>query len=400
MGFELNKAQKMVVKEAVKWYNSSTAGNLFQFTGEAGTGKSVVLRSIVDELGLRPEEVAPMAYIGAAAIVMRKKGFPNARTIHSWIYDFKLVNETDKEGNIIYDDYFGKPKMRYSSTARSLDGIKLIIVDEAGTVPYRLAEEINSRNIKVIAAGDLNQLPPPFSKPYYLTSGTIYRLDEVMRQAEESPIIFLAHRAIKGKPIECGNYGHNTFVINRNELTKEMLVNSEIVLCGYNNTREKFIKYYRQLKGIDPEDKLPIYGEPLICRKNHWSKEVDGISLANGLIGEVINCPDASGASRNAFSIDFLPRMSNKSFNGLKVDLEYFTASIEKKKTMNSMYSNGELFEFAYSITTHISQGSQFKNGVYVEEAFPMNVQRNLNYTGITRFSDSMIYIKRNKKIY
>lgn len=399
MGIVLNKAQKLVVKEAVKWYNYSSE-NLFQFTGEAGTGKSVVLRSIVDELGLEQEQVAPMAYIGAAAIVMRKKGFPNARTIHSWIYDFKLTTETDSNGNIVYDDYFDRPKMKYSSTNRSLDGIKLIIVDEAGTVPYSLAKEINSRNIKVIATGDLNQLPPPFSKPFYLTSGKIYRLNEVMRQAEESPIIFLAHRAINGKPIELGVYGKNTFVINDDELTKPMLDNSEIVLCGYNNTRDKFNKYYRNMKGIDEEDKLPIYGEPLICRKNHWSREVDGISLANGLIGDVVNSPDASRASRNSFTIDFLPRMSKKSFNNLKVDLEYFVASNEKKKTMNSMYSNGERFEFAYAITTHISQGSQFKNGIYVEESFPMNVQRNLNYTGITRFSDSMIYIKRSKKIY
>ena len=67
---------------------------------------------------------------------------------------------------------------------------------------------------------------------------------------------------------------------------------------------------------------------------------------------------------------------------------------------MNSMYGSGERFEFAYSITTHISQGSQFNNGIYVEEAFPMKVQRQLNYTGITRFSDSMIYVKRSKKYY
>lgn len=398
MGIELNKAQKHVVKEAVKWYNHSDSG-LFQFTGEAGTGKSVVLRSIVDELGLAQEEVAPMAYIGAAAIVMRRKGFPNAKTIHSWIYNFSKYPEKDENGNVVYDEYYNRPKMKFMMRPKYLRGIKLIIIDEAGTVPAKLAREIESRRIKVIATGDLNQLPPPFSSPYFLTSGTMYRLDEVMRQAEESPIIFLAHRAIQGKNLELGTYG-NTMVINKDDLTEDMLKNAEIVLAGYNNTRDRLNRYYREMKGIDPSDILPKYGEPLICRKNHWAKEVDGISLANGLIGDVLSHPDVSGVRKGTFSVDFLPRMGNKSFLDLKVDLDYFKASTEQKKSMNSMYGSGERFEFAYSITTHISQGSQFNNGIYVEEAFPMKVQRQLNYTGITRFSDSMIYVKRSKKYY
>lgn len=398
MGIELNKAQKHVVKEAVKWYNHSDSG-LFQFTGEAGTGKSVVLRSIVDELGLAQEEVAPMAYIGAAAIVMRRKGFPNAKTIHSWIYNFSKYPEKDENGNVVYDEYYNRPKMKFMMRPKYLRGIKLIIIDEAGTVPAKLAREIESRRIKVIATGDLNQLPPPFSSPYFLTSGTMYRLDEVMRQAEESPIIFLAHRAIQGKNLELGTYG-NTMVINKDDLTEDMLKNAEIVLAGYNNTRDRLNRYYREMKGIDPSDILPKYGEPLICRKNHWAKEVDGISLANGLIGDVLSHPDVSGVRKGTFSVDFLPRMGNKAFLDLKVDLDYFKASTEQKKSMNSMYGSGERFEFAYSITTHISQGSQFNNGMYVEEAFPMKVQRQLNYTGITRFSDSMIYVKRSKKYY
>lgn len=398
MGIELNKAQKHVVKEAVKWYNHSDS-RLFQFTGEAGTGKSVVLRSIVDELGLAQEEVAPMAYIGAAAIVMRRKGFPNAKTIHSWIYNFSKYPEKDENGNVVYDEYYNRPKMKFMMRPKYLRGIKLIIIDEAGTVPAKLAREIESRRIKVIATGDLNQLPPPFSSPYFLTSGTMYRLDEVMRQAEESPIIFLAHRAIQGKNLELGTYG-NTMVINKDDLTEDMLKNAEIVLAGYNNTRDRLNRYYREMKGIDPSDILPKYGEPLICRKNHWAKEVDGISLANGLIGDVLSHPDVSGVRKGTFSVDFLPRMGNKAFLDLKVDLDYFKASTEQKKSMNSMYGSGERFEFAYSITTHISQGSQFNNGIYVEEAFPLKVQRQLNYTGITRFSDSMIYVKRSKKYY
>ena len=55
-----------------------------------GTGKSVVLNEIqcrlISQGIIQPSEVLAMAYTGQAAIVMRTKGFPNARSIHSSIY--------------------------------------------------------------------------------------------------------------------------------------------------------------------------------------------------------------------------------------------------------------------------------------------------------------------------
>ena len=58
-----------------------------QISGKAGTGKSVVAREIQRRSGIHWERFAPMAYIGQAAIIMRLKGFPNAKTCHSWLYD-------------------------------------------------------------------------------------------------------------------------------------------------------------------------------------------------------------------------------------------------------------------------------------------------------------------------
>ena len=44
---------------------------------------------------------------------------------------------------------------------------KLICIDEAGCVPHSLKAEIESRGLKVLACGDLNQLPPVKDKPAY-----------------------------------------------------------------------------------------------------------------------------------------------------------------------------------------------------------------------------------------
>ena len=76
-------------------------------------------------------------------------------------------------------------------------------------------------------------------------------------------------------------------------------------------------------------------------------------------------------------------------------------ASTEERKILkNAKYSIGEKMEYAYAITTHMSQGGQFNNGIYVEEHLGRNLQRALNYTGITRFKNSLIYVIPEPKYY
>ena len=72
----------------------------------------------------------------------------------------------------------------------SLPGIDLIIVDEAGMVPLEMRKVIDSMGIPVIAAGDIDQLPPVVGKAGYLTDPSrIHKLTEIMRQATDNTII-------------------------------------------------------------------------------------------------------------------------------------------------------------------------------------------------------------------
>ena len=93
----LNDQQEKIVKKAVDWfYNSSEQA--FQYSGSAGTGKSVVMNAIIQALGLDITEVAPMSFIGAAVIVMRRKGLINAKTVHSWLYELKWEDSNEMDG--------------------------------------------------------------------------------------------------------------------------------------------------------------------------------------------------------------------------------------------------------------------------------------------------------------
>lgn len=398
MGIILNKEQRYIVDEAVKFYKHSSE-QVFQFAGYAGTGKSVVLNAIFYELGIPLHRVAPMSYIGQASVVMRLKGLTNAKTIHSWLFRPVETFKLDEYGNVIKDSYFNRPKTELTFEPKPLENIDIVAIDEAGSVPYELKHEIESRNKKIIATGDLGQLPPVYGKPAYLYDGKVHNLTKIMRQAESSSLLYLADRSRKGLPIHEGYYG-DVLVINEDDLTDEMIAGSDIVLVGKNATRDIINrKVRRDILNIKTD--LPSYGERVVCRKNNWNVEVDGINLANGLIGTVINMPGVHGFDGKTYKIDFQPSFMNTYFKELSCDYNYLIADHKQKQLMkNNRYNQGEKFEFAYAITTHMSQGAQFNNGIYIEEYLGKDIQNNLNYTGITRFSQSMIYVKKKRRFY
>ena len=383
----LTDEQEQLVQKAVDFYYNSSE-QVFQYSGKAGTGKSVVMMAIIERLGLMMEEVAPMSYIGAAAIVMRTKGLINAKTIHSWLFEPKIVFDYEN-----MDAYVNRPRKKLVFVPKPLIGKKLICIDEAGSVPYKLKEEIESRGIKIIACGDLNQLPPVADNPAYLYSGKVHILNQIMRQAENSGIVYLANRILEHKPIERGLYG-NAIVIDHDEINDVMLAKCDAVICGKNATRDRFNRHMRKINNIDPYFNIPKFGEKLICRKNNWQVSSNGINLANGLTGMVVNSPSVYGFDGKTFTIDFAPTMFQSVFKDLKCNYNYFRAAYQDREHIkNTYYEIGEMFELGYAITTHISQGSQFVNGLYVSEYMHKDINTNLDYTGITRFSNTCVYV-------
>lgn len=391
---ELTQEQAKLVEEAKDWYYNSSE-QVFQYSGAAGTGKSVVMNAIINALGLKIYEVAPMSFIGSAAIVMRMKGLTNAKTIHSWLY--QLVWKTDPSQ---IDTYLNKPKKIKSFEPKPLPPeIKLICIDEAGCVPFSIKKELESRGVKILACGDLNQLPPVGDNPAYLYTGKMHYLTEIMRQKKDSAIIYLAHEILKGHTLQEGLYG-SVWVMDYCNINDSILANSDVIICGKNDTRDIFNRRIREdIKRI--RSTLPVYGDKIVCRKNNWQLDAGGINLANGLVGTVVNCPDISTYDQRdkTFLLDFLPDLSNVPFNNVECDYQYLVADNHTRKQIkDSPYYKGEKFEYAYSITTHISQGSQYDKGCYIEEYLNPRINRNLNYTGITRFSRTCFYFTNNRR--
>ncbi len=401
MAIQLTNSQQRIVDAAVNWYYNSSE-QIFQFAGNPGTGKSVVMNAIIQAIGLPIDAVAPMAYVGAAAINMRLKGLQTAKTIHSWIYENVETPVRDVNGNIVINKYFNRPEVKYKRILKELPEIKLLAIDEGGTVPFNMKKDLLKLGKKILVAGDLDQLPPVADVPAFLSEGYVHVLTEIMRQAKNSAIIYLCQRAKNGLPIHTGVYGNEVIVVEEKDfkpIAPFILPKAGVILCGKNETRERYTNYIRY-DLLGKKGKLPDCGEKLICRINDWNMEAGGINLTNGLTGRVLNQPDVSSFDGKCFRIDFLPDLSPVPFKSVPVDYEFFTTDFRKRKDMKTFnYCNGEGFEYGYVETVHVAQGSQWPTGVYLEEYLPSNMNQ-LNYTALSRFSSKCIYVKKDRKYY
>jgi ATP-dependent exoDNAse (exonuclease V) alpha subunit len=175
-----------------------------------------------------------------------------------------------------------------------------------------------------------------------------------------------------------------------------MLLNADMIITPTNANRAKYNRYIREvLRGIDSE--LPVLGEKLICRKNNRNRIIgDNVYLVNGMLGYVT---DVNKSSYNGKTVDisFTPDFDDRlNFHNVKLDYKTLMQSIQ---TDNDNYKKGysmyDMFEFGDCITVHLSQGSQADNVLFINELFgrgDRELQAKLNYTGITRAREGLIY--------
>ncbi|MCL2429581.1 MAG: AAA family ATPase, partial [Alphaproteobacteria bacterium] len=173
MKFEFSKQQKEAVRRFNTWMAGS--GQLFRIHGFAGTGKTTLVKKMTAGSG----EVVFLAPTGKAASVLARRGCAGARTIHSFIYvpvgelaatakalraKIGKMEASDPE-NV---DLFGMRaelatiRSKLNNPSWSLRGEldpkpDLIVVDEASMVADRVAEDLMSFGIKVVALGDPGQ---------------------------------------------------------------------------------------------------------------------------------------------------------------------------------------------------------------------------------------------------
>ncbi|MGL6099432.1 MAG: ATP-dependent DNA helicase [Fusobacteriaceae bacterium] len=409
LGINFNEGQSKAIDLAEDWYFSFVEGKrvnpTFEISGAAGTGKTSIIYGLMERLKLDiTKDVKFMALIGQAALVMRMKGL-DANTIHGSMYCMYEKIATDVDGKPMFDSQ-NRPITTTGWTKKSIQEFgrcHLIVVDEGSMVDPKMARDILSYGIPVIVLGDLNQLPPIFGKSAFLTDPDIV-LTKIERQSEGHPIIDISCKARNGVHIEKGEYGDNgeVQVIYQSELTDEMLTGVDIVICAKNVTRNNINNRVRRILGYTGN--LPNIGERLVFRKNNWKRIIDKVvAITNGLQCCVTSNVDVSNISgKGVFNASVKPvfnSMGTSQFDYVPIDYGYFMQGCKSDKCVER-FNEGEKAEFGYSITCHMSQGSQYSSVLVYEEVLSKDIHRKWLYTAVTRAVDKLILVRPDPKSY
>ncbi len=389
---------------------------IFVLCGYAGTGKTFLVDHAVRKLGLVAGESAVfVAPTGKAASVLLRGGTP-ASTIHSLIYTREEDIEVDENGEVISERF-----LRFVLKSSLPKEIELIVVDETSMVSDELLKDLLSFGIKCLFCGDPAQLPP-VNGSNTLLSMPVITLTEIVRQERDNPIVRMAERVRGGSFLPYGRYGENAAVIRKNALTpearRELLMRADQIIVGTNRTRLRLNREIREYRGIPAETPLPVEGEKLICTLNDWGKTLDeegNFHLVNGIIGD---CFDVREGEDGLGMLDFRADFLTRTVADLPFDAGIFTegcylhgygakacrladgriVSENNTEALRSAKVKREdtvcRFEYAYAVTCHKAQGSEYDTVVVFDESRLFSDGKEWLYTAITRAKKHLVILR------
>ena len=374
-------------------------------TGGPGTGKTTILRAVVDILRAKRTRILLASPTGRAAQRLAEASGAAASTIHRLLkYDGASRTFTYNEDNPLPCDLLilDETSMLDTRLAASLlqavpSGAHLLLVGDADQLP-----SVGAGNI----LGDLMAAPP----------ATVTRLDTIYRQGKESGIVTTAHNILKGDTHPGATFRSLRDLQASNDFsfieadTPEQCVKAIVYLA-----RDYIPKHHKKNAVKDIQIMSPMH------------RGTCGITVLNTEIQAALNSK-TEAESKQRSDPDYTPsaqwHFREKTRKTLPVEIAYgtntFRVGDKVIQTRNNYdknvfngdmgiiravaadssgvtieftgeiieYTKGELSEIqlAYCISIHKSQGSEYPIVIIplLKQHF-MLLQRNLVYTGITR---------------
>ena len=363
-------------------------------TGGPGTGKTTVVRALLDIFASMDMKIALAAPTGRAAKRLSESTLHEAKTIHRLL-------EMSYDGD----------EARFARDENNFLDENVLIIDEASMIDNSLMASL-LRAIKpgarIIIIGDSDQLPSVGAGNVLadlISSGAFatVKLTEIFRQAQESLIVRNAHAINDGVFPDLTVKNNDFFYLARQsdreisqtvvDLWKNRLprsygadtVNNIQVICpsrkGESGTENLNVILQESLnpksakkKEYKFRDKVYREGDRVMQIRNNydlfWEKaDGNGHGIFNGDIGVIE-------------SIDYAEQCMEISF--------------DERRTMYDFSMLDEL-EHAYAVTVHKSQGSEYPIVIIpMCTAAPMLLTRNLLYTAVTRAQNMVILVGRS----
>ncbi len=356
----------------------SIINNFYIITGGPGTGKTTIIKSIVEILlnveKINKNDIALLAPTGRSAKRMSESVGITASTIHKFL-------KWNMETKTFQIDEYNKAHE------------KVIIVDEASMIDIFLFSSLLKGlriNIKLLLIGDANQLPsiaPGDVLNDLLNISTIKSkcLNTIYRVKDGSYITYLANDIKNKKEFESFDEKYSDFKFIESSDDNIKLYLSEI--C--NKIKEKGIS-------TDSFQVLaPMY------------KGVNGIDNLNIMLSDIFNPNEKFQVGEKFYKINdkviqLVNDVENNVYNG---DIGYIKDifTVDKKLVIRIdylgnivEYKSGEFdrFTLAYAISIHKSQGSEYDNVVIIlANSFRRMFYNKLIYTAVTRAKQSLIIL-------
>jgi exodeoxyribonuclease V alpha subunit len=393
-GIVLDEAQKEAVAQSVN-------NGVVVVTGGPGTGKTTIIKAVIDLFEGKGLKIALAAPTGRAAKRMAQACGRQASTIHRML-EFSYQENGHGSG-------FGR------NEDNPLD-CNLLIIDEVSMVDILLMHNLLKAvepGTRLVMVGDVDQLPsvgPGNVLKDIICSGVVrvVRLKKIFRQGSESSIVVNAHRINEGKyPVANSRDGDFFFIETRD---MQQAVDTIIDLC-----KNRLPRY----NGYNPMTDIQVLSP--------MRKGAIGVDNLNVRIRESLNPPAPGKGERESGNTllrvgDRIMQVKNNYtlkweatdgtaaegegvFNG---DLGIIESIDEEEQELVVVFDDDrrvcyrfnqlDELEPAYAVTVHKSQGSEFP--VMVMPVFwgpPMLVTRNLLYTAVSRARQLVILVGGEK---
>jgi ATP-dependent exoDNAse (exonuclease V) alpha subunit len=449
--FQPTVKQDVFFQKISDFLTNSNSDEIFVLKGYAGTGKTTVISTIVNNLGAINKKYVLLAPTGRAAKVIANYSNKPAFTIHKKIY----FPKKGKSGGVSFTMQANK----FKNTIFIVDESSMIsdvnteskLYENGSLLDDLISYVYNGQNCKMILLGDTAQLPPvqldispaldteKLSMNYNKEVFSI-ELDEVMRQEEYSGILYNAtelREILKSAFLDDFKFnlkGYKDIVrltdgFDIQDAIQSAYSNYSIEdTCFIVRSNKRANQYNQQIRSkiLDKESDLSV-GDLLMVVKNNyfWLKETDEAGfIANGDIIEVLEIfgfkelYDFKFAKVKIRMVDYPDQKpfetmlllntitsespsltydeSNHLYQEVMKDYEGEAQYRKFLKVKSNEYFNALQVKFSYAITCHKSQGGQW-NTVFIEQPYlPNGVDIDYIrwlYTAVTRAKDKLYLI-------